>query len=161
MYGKNAVSTYRSVQVTTTDRGRLLIMLFEGAISFFKQAIQGIEEKDIQKFCRFLSRGQAIVAELMNTLDSEKGGKIASDLERLYEFVLFYSTEANLHRDGAHLQRCIDLIVPVYEAFKEIVENGGGEQRASTAGAGSPPSPRPSDSPTGSEAPQRTVLGKI
>lgn len=124
MYGKNALSTYTSVQVTTTDRGRLLVMLFEGAITFFKQAIQGIENKDIAKFCKYLSKGQAIIAELLNTLDAEKGGSIAGELERLYEFILFYSTEANLHRDGQRLQKCIDLITPVYVAFKEIVESG-------------------------------------
>ncbi len=124
MYGKNALSTYKSVQVTTTDRGRLLVMLYEGAITFFKQAIQGLEEKDIGKFCRYLSKGQAIIAELMNTLDAEKGGAIAGDLERLYEFILFYSTEANLHRDGTRLQKCIDLITPVYVAFKEVVDSG-------------------------------------
>jgi len=99
-------------------------MLYEGAITFFKQAIQGLEEKDIGKFCRYLSKGQAIIAELMNTLDAEKGGAIAGDLERLYEFILFYSTEANLHRDGTRLQKCIDLITPVYVAFKEVVDSG-------------------------------------
>jgi flagellar protein FliS len=128
MYGKNAFSTYKSVQVTTTDRGRLLLMLYEGAINFFKQSIQGIEEKNIAKFCRYLSKGQAIVAELMNTLDAEKGGKVANDLERLYEFILFYSTEANLHRDPARVQKCVDLLIPVHAAFKEIIDNGAVQQ---------------------------------
>ena len=100
MYGKNAHSTYKSVQITTTDRGRLLLMMYEGAIKFLKQSNAGLEEKDIPKFCRFLSKAQAIIAELMNTLDYEKGGEIAVDLNRLYDFMLFYLTEANLHRDG-------------------------------------------------------------
>ena len=159
MYGKNALSTYRSVQVTTTDKGRLLLMLFEGAISFFKQSIQGLEEKDMQKFCRFLSKGQAIVAELMNTLDRDKGGNIASDLNRLYEFVLFYSTEANLYRDGARLQKCIDLITPVYGAFKEIVEKGVVEQTAA-AGENAQPIAHPAEA-AGSDIARRSVLGKV
>ena len=135
MYGKNPFSTYQSVQVTTTDRGRLLVMLFEGAIKFFKQSIQGIEENDVGTFCRYLSKAQAIIAELMNTLDADKGGQIAKDLEKLYEFVLFYSTEANLHRDPKKLQKCIDLINPVYIAFKEIVD-GGAVQQATVAAGG-------------------------
>lgn len=160
MYGKNALSTYQSVQVTTTDRGRLLIMLFEGAISFFKQAIQGLEDKDVAKFCRFLSKGQAIVAELMSTLDADKGGKIASDLERLYEFVLFYSTEANLHRDTNRLQKCIDLITPVYIAFKEIVDKGVVDQMAA-AGDNTQPVTRTAEPMGSSDLPQRTILGKV
>jgi flagellar protein FliS len=122
MYGKKAHSTYKSVQVTTTDRGRLLLMMYEGAIKFLKQAKAGVEEGDIQKFCRFLSKGQAIIAELMNTLDFEKGGQIAKDLDRLYDFMLFYLTEANLYRDPKRVAKVIGLIDTIYQAYREIIE---------------------------------------
>lgn len=122
MYGKSAHSTYQSVQITTTDRGRLLLMMYEGAIKFLKQAKAGLEENDMMKFCRFLSKGQAIIAELMNTLDFEKGGSIARDLDRLYDFMLFYLTEANLHRDPKRVGRVIGLIETIYSAYKEIIE---------------------------------------
>lgn len=122
MYGKNAHATYQNVQITTTDRGRLLLMMYEGAIKFLKQSKAGLEEKDIAKFCRFLSKGQAIIAELMNTLDFEKGGTIARDLDRLYDFMLFYLSEANLYRDGERVTRVINLIEIIYSAYKEIIE---------------------------------------
>ena len=122
MYGKTAHSAYQSVQITTTDRGRLLLMMYEGAIKFLKQARSGLESNDMGKFCRFLSKGQAIIAELMNTLDFEKGGTIARDLDRLYDFMLFYLTEANLYRDPKRITRVIGLIDTVYSAYKEIIE---------------------------------------
>jgi flagellar protein FliS len=124
MYGKNAHNTYQTVQITTTDRGRLLLMMYEGGIKFLKQAKVGLEEKDIAKFCRFLGKGQAIVAELMNTLDYEKGGTIAHDLERLYDFMLFYLSEANLYRDGERVAHVIKLLETIYSAFKEVIETG-------------------------------------
>jgi flagellar protein FliS len=124
MYGKNAHNTYQAVQITTTDRARLLLMMYEGAIKFLKQSRIGLEEKDIAKFCRFLGKGQAIIAELMNTLDFEKGGTIAHDLERLYDFMLFYLSEANLHRDGERVAKVIDLLDVIYSAFKEVIESG-------------------------------------
>lgn len=123
MYGKNAHKAYKSVQVTTSDRGRLLLMMYDGAIKFLKQAKQGLEERDIARFCRFLSKGQAIIAELMNTLDFEKGGQIAKDLDRLYDFMLFYLTEANLYRDPERIQKVIGLIDTIYSAYKEIILN--------------------------------------
>jgi len=126
MYGKNVHSTYKNVQIATTDRGRLLLMMYEGCIKFLKQAKAGIEENDIPKFCRFLSKGQAIIAELMNTLDFEKGGEIARDLDRLYDFMLFYLTEANLHRDPERISKVIHLIDIIYGAYKEVIE---GEQK--------------------------------
>lgn len=122
MYGKNPHQAYQTVQVTTTDKGRLLLMMYEGAIKFLKQAKSGIESNDIVKFCKYLSKGQAIIAELMNTLDFEKGGQIARDLDRLYDFMLFYLTEANLYRDPKRVQKVIGLIDTIYAAYKEIIE---------------------------------------
>jgi flagellar protein FliS len=122
MYSKSAHNTYQSVQVTTTDRGRLLLMMYEGALKFLRQSKAGLESNDIPKFCRFMCKGQAIIAELMNTLDFEKGGTIARDLDRLYDFMLFYLTEANLYRDGERITKVISLIETIYSAFKEIIE---------------------------------------
>ena len=129
MYGKNAHTAYQSVAVTTTDRGRLLLMMYEGAIKFLRQSKAGLEANDIPKFCRFLSKAQAIIAELMNTLDFEKGGSIARDLDRLYDFMLFYLTEANLYRDPKRIAKVIGLIDTIYSAYKEIID---GEKKAAT-----------------------------
>lgn len=127
MYGKSAHATYQTIQVTTTDRGRLLLMMYEGAIKFLKQSKAGLEANDIPKFCRFLSKGQAIIAELMNTLDFEKGGSIARDLDRLYDFMLFYLTEANLQRDSKKIAKVISLLDTIYSAYKTIIERGDKE----------------------------------
>jgi flagellar protein FliS len=130
MYGKNAHSTYQSVQVTTTDRGRLLLMMYEGSMKFLRQAKIGLEENDIPKFCRFLSKGQAIISELMNTLDFDKGGDIARDLDRLYDFMLFYLTEANLYRDPERIKKVIELLETVYRAYKDIIEKDKNAERS-------------------------------
>jgi flagellar secretion chaperone FliS len=122
MYGKNAHATYQNVQITTTDKGRLLLMMYEGAMKFLKQAKAGLEANDIAKFCRYLSKAQAIIAELMNTLDFEKGGTIATDLDRLYDFMLFYLTEANLYRDTKRIVKVIGLISTIYSAYKLIID---------------------------------------
>jgi len=103
-------------------------MMYEGAIKFLKQSKAGLEEKDIAKFCRFLSKGQAIIAELMNTLDFEKGGTIARDLDRLYDFMLFYLSEANLYRDGERITKVIELIEVIYSAYREIIEGKAGAE---------------------------------
>jgi flagellar protein FliS len=133
MYGKTPHSTYQAVQITTTDRGRLLLMMYEGAIKFLKQSLLGLEEKDIAKFCKYLGKSQAIIAELMNTLDFEKGGTIARDLERLYDFMLFYLSEANLYRDATRISKVIGLIDIIYSAYREIIEGNKADGAISAA----------------------------
>jgi flagellar secretion chaperone FliS len=122
MYNKAAHKLYQTVQVTTTDKGRLLLMMYEGAIKFLKQSKLGLEAGDVAKFCKYLSKAQAIIAELMNTLDFEKGGQIAKDLERLYDFILFYLTEANLYKDLKRIDTSIELITTIYTAYRDIIE---------------------------------------
>jgi flagellar protein FliS len=123
-------------------------MMYEGAIKFLKQAKSGLETNDMAKFCRFLSKAQAIIAELMNTLDFDKGGTIARDLDRLYDFMLFYLTEANLYRDPKRISKVISLIDTIYSAYKEIIE---GEKAA--AGA-----PAPEESEKVGEAVRRVQI---
>jgi len=124
MYAKNAHKQYTNVQISTVDRGKLLLMMYDGGINFLKHAKDGLVNKDIVKFCRFLSKAQAIIAELMNTLDFEKGGTIARDLDRLYDFMLFYLTEANLQKDPNKVQRVINLLETIASAYREIIESG-------------------------------------
>ncbi len=132
MYGKTPYDAYQAVQVTTTDRGRLLLMMYEGGIKFLKYSLVGLEENDIAKFCRYLSKGQAIIAELMSTLDFEKGGVIARDLDRLYDFMLFYLSEANLYRDANRIRKVISLIDTIYSAYREIIEGSQGNKSLSS-----------------------------
>jgi flagellar protein FliS len=122
MYQKKASQSYQSVQVTTIDRGKLLLMMYDGAIKFLNHAKDGLEASDIPKFARFLSKSQAIIAELMNTLDFEKGGEIAKDLDRLYDFMLFYLTEANLQKDPVKIGRVIGLLEIIAGAYREIID---------------------------------------
>ncbi len=122
MYNKKPHSQYTKTQVTTVDKGRLLIMLYDGCLKFLRLAKDGLENKDIPKFARFLSKAQAIISELMVTLDFEKGGKIAEDLDRLYDFMLFHLTEANIQKDPAKIQEVINLTETIATAYREIIE---------------------------------------
>jgi flagellar protein FliS len=122
MYNKLATQSYQNIQIATIDRGKLLLMMYDGAVKFLTHARNGLEAKDIPKFARFLSKAQAVIAELMNTLDFEKGGEIAKDLDRLYDFMLFYLTEANIQKDVKKIDRVISLVEIIGGAYREIIE---------------------------------------
>jgi len=124
MYNKTAHQRYTTAHVSTVDRGRLLLMLYDGCIKFLKHAKIGLEKKDIVKFATYLSKSQAIIAELMLTLDFERGGDVAKDLDRLYDFMLFYLTEANLEKDPEKVQRVINLIEVIAKAYREVIDKG-------------------------------------
>jgi flagellar secretion chaperone FliS len=129
MYSRLAHKQYSNVHVSTVDKGRLLLMLFDGCLKFLKHAKIGLESKDISKFAKYLSKSQAIISELMLTLDFEKGGEIAKELDTLYDFMLFYLTEANIEKNASKIQKVIDLLATITSAYREVIE---GEAKVSS-----------------------------
>jgi flagellar protein FliS len=110
---------YEHAHVTTADRGRLLLMLYEGAINFLHEAERRMRDGDEVKGRFFQGRAFQIIAELMNTLNHEVGGEIATNLHRLYAFMLRHLTEGNLQKSPQHFDDVARLLSILHDAFKQ------------------------------------------
>jgi len=130
------LQTYRQVSVSTMDRGQLLLAMYEGGIGFLKQAVAAHERYDIERFSYFLRRGQDVIGELMSSLDPTPAPQLAGRLERLYEFMLFQLSEANLTRAAGPVRQVTPLLARVYEAYRRVILNPTPEVRSILA---SPP----------------------
>ena len=89
---QNAYAAYQKTNVNTASQGRLVVLLYEGAVKHLKAAINLFDENDrlkagdIEQFGIHLQKTQAIITELQVSLDMEKGGDIARNLMSLYVF---------------------------------------------------------------------------
>ncbi|NBO39350.1 flagellar export chaperone FliS [bacterium] len=119
----NPYRAYQKTQVTTAKPEKILLMLYEGAIKFTKMAILRMREKNVAEKGKFISKTLAIVSELMNTLDHEKGGQIAADLENLYMFAMDKLIEANMHNRVEDLEVVERLLTTLYTAWQDVVNN--------------------------------------
>jgi len=115
---------YQSVQVGTADRGRLLLLVFDGALRFLAQAESALAEGRIETFVERLGRAQAVVAELLHTLDHKAGGEIAGQLERIYRFLLEHLVEANVHKSARHVAEASRVLSIIAGAYREVVLQG-------------------------------------
>lgn len=122
MVGNYGANQYRQTAVKTANRGQILIMLYEGAIKNVKMATLAIQKKDIAAKGVAIGKAHDIVNELVNTLDFEVGGKIADDLERLYNFMIERLMKANLENSVEHLQTVQKLLETLLEGWKTAVE---------------------------------------
>ena len=57
----------------------------------------------------------------MNTLNHEVGGEIASNLHRLYTFMLHHLSEGNLRKDPQHFDDVARLLTVLHDAFAQAV----------------------------------------
>ena len=119
-----AAQRYQQTQVATSDRGRLLLLMFDGGLKFLAQARAGLEAGDLARFAHSLGRSQAVIAELMHTLDHKAGGEIAANLERLYTFMLDHLVQANLEKSVRHVEQVHRLLDIIAGAYREILQHG-------------------------------------
>ncbi|MEN9834529.1 MAG: hypothetical protein RL011_722 [Pseudomonadota bacterium] len=119
----NPYSQYQKTQVTTASREKVLLMLYEGAIRFTKHASSAMRQKKVAEKGKYISKATAILSELMATLDFKAGGQLAVDLENLYVFMIDKLIEGNIKNDVECLDAVEKLLMTLYEAWKDIVEN--------------------------------------
>jgi len=113
---------YAKAQVTSVDRTRLQLLIFDGGLAFLQRAREALVAGDLAGFGQNLNRAQAIIAKLLGTLDYEAGGTIARDLARLYDFMLAHLTEANARQSVRHVDEVIGVFSTIAGAYKEIIE---------------------------------------
>ncbi len=113
---------YQANQINTASPEQILIMLYDGAIRFTRQAIKGVETERPDERRHGISKAMAIITEFSNSLDHSIGGKIAEDLDALYDFMIRELTQANIHSDVEKLIVIERLLVDLRETWGEAVE---------------------------------------
>lgn len=126
----NAYSNqYRNNQVMTASPEQILIMLYDGAIRFVRQAGQAIEDGRPADKSVAIGKAMAIVTEFSNTLNFEAGGAIADDLYRLYDFAIRELSAVNARGDSKRLQGVEQILLNLREGFAGAIEINRGKMQ--------------------------------
>jgi len=81
---------YRQSSVETADRGQLIIMIYDHCIKWCGIAKEALEAGRHARKAEAAQKVQAGISELMTSLDMKKGGEIAKNLWRLYDFYSYH-----------------------------------------------------------------------
>ena len=111
---------YRENEISTSSQGRLILMMYEGAIKFATMALQNIEKGDIAGQGKYITKAHDIINELSLALDLKKGGEVVHRLESLYQFMLSQLTLANIKSDRKALEMVIKILSPLAEAWEQL-----------------------------------------
>lgn len=121
-YPNRQVNPYQMTQVTSSNAEKILIMLYDGAINFTRIAHEKMDKGDRAGKGMYISKAQAIVAELMNTLNHEAAPVIAKDLERLYIYVIDEYIAGNISNNSKHLENVLRIMTMLRDTWVEAVE---------------------------------------
>jgi len=114
------IHAYQENAVSTQSRGRLIVLLYEGAIKFCRQAIAEFEKNDMARKGEYISKAIDIIDELNVCLDVESGGEVAQNLRSLYVFLRRHLHEANLKRDPQRVREVVSLLEELNQGWKTL-----------------------------------------
>lgn len=116
-----AANAYFKTNVSTTDQGHLLLMLYDGALKFLARAREKIEAKDYAAKGILISKVIDIITELSGSLNMEKGGSLATNLNNLYLLCTARLLQANLKMDLKALDSVVKILEGLRSAYAEIL----------------------------------------
>ena len=128
---------YSEVQIKTANRGKLIVLLYQGAVRFMRKAQMQLDDKDMEGKGNSLIRAQDIILELLYALDPqmlESGNELAVNLQRLYLYSYRRLVHANINLDPEPINEVILLLNNLLEAWEKVVASEAGRDMQAPAG---------------------------
>ena len=123
---RNPLQSYKTISLETAPPGRLVLMLFDGAIKFLEKAKLGFDIEDPVEMNETvhnnITRAQDIINELNSTLNMDQGGEIAVVLRDLYVYMENKLFESNISKEIEGVQEVIDRLSTLHEGWSEMLE---------------------------------------
>lgn len=126
---QNAYNAYQKTNISTASQGRLVVLLYEGAIKQLNTALSYIEDNNkiqpgnIEKFGICIQKTQAIITELQVSLDMEKGGDIAKNLMSLYVYFNEELIAANISHSKEKIMFILKMLNELVDSWRKIANS--------------------------------------
>jgi flagellar protein FliS len=114
--GKNPYSQYKETQIATANQGKLIVMLYDGAIKFLNIAVENMAPRTYDVVNINIIKAQDIITELLLSLNMKEGGEISQNLFGLYMYFKKELLQANIQKNA-------DIIINVLKLLKDLRES--------------------------------------
>ncbi|MGM0754075.1 MAG: flagellar export chaperone FliS [Bacillota bacterium] len=128
----NPYAAYQNNSVNTASPGELTLMLYNGSLKFIHIAKKAMEDKNIELKNTNIQKTQAIVNELMVTLNMDL--EVSKNLMSLYDYINRRLTEANIKNDASILEEVDGLITEFRDTWKEVIKLNRQKQHGGQVG---------------------------
>ena len=131
----SAHKTYRQTGIETADAATLVIMCYDAVIEDLREAARLHGERAFEAMYERVRHAQDLMTELLAGLDHERGGEIAANLARLYNFTLRELIGLNAGRSPAVLVRLSHILSELRGAWESVRAGGARRDLAAPRGA--------------------------
>jgi flagellar protein FliS len=117
--------TYQATQISTATKEQLLLITYDIAIRSCRLAETALDpdnqSQDYDQAHREIVRAQDVIRELMVTLNTEKGGEMAQNLMRLYDYMYQQLVEANIKKDVKNVRTVLTMLEDLKSTWEEAL----------------------------------------
>ncbi len=121
---KDPMAGYKMVgqvgRVDYANQVELVQMLFSALLESMSEAEGHMQRGSVEMKCKSIARADKIVQGLRITLDHERGGELARNLDALYEYVSRRLLHANLRNDVESLREARGLMADISSAWEML-----------------------------------------
>lgn len=128
----DARSSYLETAVRGASPVQLVILLYEQAVADLRRAIVALEKGDIEARTREINHALVLIGQLHGSLDMERGGEVATNLQTFYNMVRVNLTEAQAKQSAGILEEQISHLVLLCDAWLEVERATSGREPRST-----------------------------
>lgn len=114
---------YQNTDIATADRGKLILMIYDHCLKWCNAAIDAVGRNDIESRTKAIFKVQDGITELQCALDFEKGGEVAKNLQRLYDFYNRHLSDANIKNSAQNIEEVKTMMSSLREAWVQCFEN--------------------------------------
>jgi flagellar protein FliS len=116
----NRAITYQKTNIESADPLKLIVMCYDAAIQDLDMARDFHQNSNMEAAYEKIRHAQDIITELLLALDYERGGEIAQNLSRLYNFTLRKLLTINSREDTSIYNHLIRILSGLRDAWEEI-----------------------------------------
>jgi flagellar protein FliS len=110
---------YFRTQVESASPMELVVMLYDGAVRTADSAHEAMVSGNIPARRTAMNKLMAIIAELQNTLDVTRGGRMAEELDDLYTYMLTRLLKAITEQDARPIDEVRRLLATLADGWRE------------------------------------------
>ena len=120
MINNEAGSAYRQTEALTTDPVGLVVVLYDMLLKDLREAVQALAENNIEQRAACVRHSILVLQQLQSTLDMGRGGTVAQNLERFYNFTRAKLLEAQIKASAETFAQQITFVSSIRDAWQQV-----------------------------------------
>ena len=124
MLNNRAMQSYQSIDAHTSvgisEPADLILLVFDKLFDHLNAAEQDLARNE-NAHIPFDKAIDIVTIGLVPALDIERGGEIATNLARLYDWSIRHLLKAKIHKDPQMVRDVHDVLLPIYESWRDAV----------------------------------------